>query len=118
MAKSSPGGRYTPKKSTDPKEAADEPGLPRHAGPPASDAGVTVSQPAYRNTGRYTPPIPRDVRESPPWVAYVMFTLLILGVLTIVCNYLNLLPGDASNWYLLLGLGFITGGFVTATHLH
>lgn len=48
----------------------------------------------------------------------LMFTLLGLGVLTIVCNYMNLLPGEANNWYLLLGLGFITAGFFTATSYH
>ena len=52
------------------------------------------------------------------WVPILMFTLLGLGVVTIVLNYVNLLPGDASNGYLLLGLGFITGGFITATYYH
>jgi hypothetical protein len=69
-------------------------------------------------TGRYTPPIPREQRVSPMWVPVLMFTLLGLGVVTIVANYLNLLPGDADNKYLLLGLGFITGGFITATNFH
>ena len=68
--------------------------------------------------GRYTPPIPREERISPTWVPVLMFTLLGLGVLTIVCNYLNLLPGDADNKYLLLGLVFITAGFITATNFH
>ena len=53
-----------------------------------------------------------------PKVPILMFTLLGLGVITIVLNYMNLLPGDASNGYLLLGLGFITGGFITATYYH
>ena len=78
--------------------------------PPKVDAGVA--------SGRYTPPIPREQKVSPIWVPILMFTLLALGVLTIVLNYMNLLPGDASNGYLLLGLGFITGGFVTATYYH
>ena len=47
-----------------------------------------------------------------------MFALLGLGVLVIILNYLNLLPGDADNKYLLLGLAFITAGFVTATNFH
>ena len=37
------------------------------------------------------------------------------GVLIIVLNYLGLLPGEASNGYLFLGLGFITAGFLLAT---
>ncbi|MCU1372959.1 MAG: hypothetical protein JWO68_245 [Actinomycetia bacterium] len=69
-------------------------------------------------SGRYTPPIPREDKVSPMWVPVLMFTLLTIGVLVIVLNYVNLLPGDASNGYLLLGLLFITGGFVTATNYH
>jgi hypothetical protein len=82
------GGRTTPKTT---------------AGPPASS--------------RYTPPIPRSQKVSPRWVPVLMFTLLIAGVLVIVANYLDLL-GDASNTKLLLGLGLITGGFITATNYH
>lgn len=74
------------------------------------------SQPSQ---GRYTPPIPRSQKVSPPWVPALMFTLLGLGALVIVLNYVNLLPGpDPSNWYLLLGLGLITAGFATATQYH
>ncbi len=69
-------------------------------------------------SGRYTPPIPREQRVSPTWVPVLMFALLGLGVLVIILNYLNLLPGDADNKYLLLGLAFITAGFVTATNFH
>jgi hypothetical protein len=69
--------------------------------------------------GRYTPPVPKYEKVSPPWVPALMFTLLILGGLVIVLNYMNLLPGEeSSNWYLLLGLGLITGGFATATQYH
>ena len=71
-----------------------------------------------RGTGRYTPPIPRTQRVSPRWVPVLILTLLILGVLVIVINYLGILPGGASNWYLLLGLALIVGGFVTATNYH
>ena len=68
--------------------------------------------------GRYTPPIPKEQKVSPVWVPVLMFALLGLGVLVIVLNYLDLLPGDASNGYLLVGLGLITGGFVVATNYH
>jgi hypothetical protein len=51
-------------------------------------------------------------------VPVLMFGCLGLGVLVIILNYLNLLPGDASNGYLLVGLALITVGFVTATQLH
>ena len=44
-----------------------------------------------------------------------MLSLLVVGMLVIICNYLGLLPGEASNGYLFLGLGFITVGFLVAT---
>ncbi len=65
--------------------------------------------------GRYTPPVPKEYKESSRWVPVLLLTFLVLGMLTIVCNYLGLLPGGASNGYLLLGLGLITLGFITAT---
>ena len=67
------------------------------------------------SSGRYTPPVPKQQRVSPTWVPVLMFTLLIAGVLVVIANYMSLLPGEASNLYLFLGLGFITGGFITAT---
>ena len=78
--------------------------------PPKVDAGVA--------SGRYTPPIPREQKVSPWWVPALMFAFLGLGVLVIVLNYVGLLPGDTSNGYLLLGLGLITLGFITATNYH
>ncbi len=66
-------------------------------------------------SGRYTPPIPKSQKSSPWWVAVLMLGLLIAGMLVIVCNYLDLLPGGANNGYLFLGLGLITVGFLVAT---
>lgn len=65
--------------------------------------------------GRYTPPVPRDVKVSPPWVPVLMLAFLALGMIVIVVNYLGVLPGGADNKYLLLGLVLITAGFITAT---
>ena len=70
------------------------------------------------SSGRYTPPIPREVKVSPPWVPVLMGALLLLGALLIILNYLELLPGGANNAYLLVGLALITGGFITATQWH
>jgi len=68
---------------------------------------------------RYTPPVPKSVKVSSIWVPIVMFTALGLGMLIILANYVDLLPGDGpNNYYLLLGLGLITVGFITATRLH
>ena len=91
-------GRVTPK------------GGGSRSAPPPIDAGIA--------SGRYTPPIPREQKVSPIWVPILMFTLLGVGVLVIILNYVGLLPGDTKNAYLLLGLGFITAGFITATNYH
>lgn len=66
---------------------------------------------------RYTPPTAHyEDLPSPTWVPVLMFALFALGMLTIFLNYVAiLLPGSTSNWYLLLGLGFILGGIITAT---
>ncbi len=67
---------------------------------------------------RYTPPIPREQKVSPRWVPVLMFFFLLSGAAVILLNYLGLLPGDADNRFLLIGLALITGGFVTATRYH
>ena len=69
-------------------------------------------------SGRYTAPKPRTEHHSPFWVPVIMSTMFLTGLAVIVLNYLNLLPGDTSNTYLLVGLGLITGGFVVATNYH
>ena len=64
-------------------------------------------------SGRYTAPVPTYKKSSPMWVPILMFALWGLGFLVIIGNYL---AGDsASNWYLLIGLGLILGGILTAT---
>jgi len=74
--------------------------------------GGTAATPS----ARYTPPVTRKQdMPSPMWVPVLMFTMWILGMLSIILNYLGLLPGGTSNWYLLLGLGFILAGIITAT---
>ncbi len=83
------GGRVTPK------------GGPQASKPPPSS--------------RYTPPIPQSFKVSPRWVPILMFALLGLGLVIIFCNYLGVLPGGTKNSYLLVGLGAILGGIMTAT---
>lgn len=51
---------------------------------------------------------------SPWWVPALMFALLILGAVLIVANYAGAF-GDPSNVRLVLGLGLILGGIITAT---
>jgi hypothetical protein len=64
---------------------------------------------------RYTPPPQKKAPPSKLWVPVVMSTLLLVGLLVVLTNYLGALPGEQENRYLLLGLGLITGGFVLAT---
>ncbi len=68
-------------------------------------------------SGRYTPPTPKEWRESPKWIPVLMFAFLGLGALLIIINYTPLMDkvGGSSNWYLLAGLGLVTAGFITAT---
>jgi hypothetical protein len=68
-------------------------------------------------TGRYTPPIPKNVRRSPAWYGVLVLALLVVGVLLIVVNYLAHLPGvsHGSAWGLVVGLVLIFAGFLLAT---
>jgi len=50
---------------------------------------------------------------SPWWVPAIMFGLLILGALVIMANYM--IGDQASNTRLVIGLGLILGGIITAT---
>jgi hypothetical protein len=93
----------------------------RRLGKKAGGGRVTAAKPGRVTpspSGRYTPPIPRDVKVSPRWVPVVMGAMLLLGATVIILNYIELLPGSASNGYLLVGLALITGGFITATQWH
>ena len=53
---------------------------------------------------------------SPRWYTVLMSALMIIGVLLIVLNYLTLLPGSVSRWYLWSGLGLIGVGFLMTTN--
>ena len=50
------------------------------------------------------------------WYVITMFSLMSIGVLLIVLNYLTLLPGSVSRWYLWSGLALIGGGFLMTTN--
>lgn len=103
-----PRSERTGPKSTGPK-SNERPGKARTAARPGTGR-VTP-----KGSGRYTPPTPREVKVSPRWVPVLMFSLLIVGMVVIIANYLEVLPGDAKNEYLFVGLGLITAGFITAT---
>jgi Cell division protein CrgA len=100
-------GRVTPK-------GAKATGLPRAAAPPPIDDDRHAHH-SRQPSSRYTPPTPKELKISPPWVPVLMFTLLGAGALMIILNYLELLPSATSNWYLIGGLGLILAGIITAT---
>lgn len=66
-------------------------------------------------SGRYTAPTPISYRRSPWWVPTLMLVFFGGGLLMIVLNYISLLPGAPSNWYLIGGLGAMICGFATST---
>ena len=96
-------GRFTPKKGTKVKVET-----------------VEEKRPSYQASGRYTAPTVHtaaELHETKPWVPYAMFAFLIVGLVLIIGNYLEILPGSSDGKYLLGGLLCITGGFATATQL-
>lgn len=80
--------------------------------PPKAKAGADAA-------GRYTAPSDRAKKgPSPRWVPILMFALWGLGLLLIILNYMEVLPGsdpDGNGWYLVAGLGSILGGIMVAT---
>ena len=64
---------------------------------------------------RYTPPPPKKKESSPLWFGVAITTFLLVGLVIVVTNYIGLLPGEAENRYLILGLVLISTGFMMAT---
>ncbi len=81
---------------------------------PRASAGRTTPVSSSNRSGRYTAPGSAvKIKPSGRWVPYTVFTLLGLGLLTIIVNYLR--DDAASNWVIFLGLGFILSGIMVAT---
>jgi hypothetical protein len=89
-------------------------------GADAAPASASKARDAKKTASVVTkaPPVtPQQVYAkgpSPWYVPAIMFGLLIVGALIIMSNYMGVF-GDASNIRLVIGLGFILGGIVTAT---
>jgi hypothetical protein len=106
-----------PRKTKDaPGRVTPKGGTAKRGGP----AGRGGPSPAGTTSGRYTAPIPNEYRSSPWWVPVLILVFFGLGILVILLNYLpiHVLPGQPSNWYLFIGLGFIVAGFISATRYH
>jgi hypothetical protein len=82
---------------------------------PASGSGGVGRYTSAEVSGRYTRPTPKNVRRSAKWFGPSILFLMIFGVLTILLNYLTVLPGAVSVWYLVAGLVIIFVAFMMAT---
>jgi hypothetical protein len=65
--------------------------------------------------GRVTKRRPVNADHSPHWYGWLLIDLLIFGMLVITLNYMQVLPGSTSAWYLALGLVSMFTGFYLAT---
>ncbi|MGA7836132.1 MAG: cell division protein CrgA [Acidimicrobiales bacterium] len=65
--------------------------------------------------GRVTKPRPRSADHSPRWFGWLILGLLLFGIVVITLNYLSVLPGSTSAWYLAVGLVAMFSGFYLAT---
>jgi hypothetical protein len=81
-----------------------------------------VPKSRIRRKADFTPPATRTSASSGlprRWVAPVMVTLLVLGLLWIVVYYITEaslpLMSALGGWNLVIGMGLITVGFITAT---
>ncbi len=100
-------------------EEADRDKRPGHAARRAGYGRRSATPPKSRDVNkRYTAPIPKSVRHSPPWFGPVLLALLVVGLLLIVGNYVGIMPGGTSNWYLIGGLVGIVVGAMMATQYH
>ncbi|MEZ5321334.1 MAG: cell division protein CrgA [Microthrixaceae bacterium] len=118
--------------STQPETQGDTPDVSDAAEETSSGSARTVTskrvtpkgtrpgdRPHGTKPGRYTAPKPVDKYDlpSPMWVPVTMFSLFGVGLLAIILNYANSLPGAPSNWYLMGGLLAILFGIITSTQL-
>lgn len=103
------GGRVTPS-GTRPGEAGPTASGP--ATPKRTSGGTTSGSARVGESSRYTPPVPKSVKESPPWVPVLMLGLLVVGGVVIMLRYLVFTD---SNWPTVVGLVCILGGLYTAT---
>jgi len=85
----------------------------------------TGSKKAAKRVGRYVDPqssgrITKKPEvhagdHSPAWFGWLLMDLMLFGVIVITLNYLQVLPGSTSSWYLVLGLVSLFGAFYLAT---
>ncbi len=83
-----------------------------------SAKGRTTEGPKSVQSNRYTPPIPKNVKTSPRWMGITIILLFLLGVLVVILNYADLLPGGVNNLWLVAAIAAIFAGLILATRYH
>jgi hypothetical protein len=83
-----------------------------------SAGGRTTETPKSVQSNRYTPPIPKNVKTSPRWMGITIIVLFLLGVLVVILNYADLLPGGVNNLWLVAAIAAIFAGLILATRYH
>jgi Cell division protein CrgA len=69
-------------------------------------------------SNRYTPPIDRSAKVSPRWLGILIIVMFLLGVLVVILNYADVLPGGVNNLWLVAAIAFIFAGLLLATRYH
>ena len=64
------------------------------------------------------PPVHHEEKVSPTWYVALMFSLMAIGVLVIILNYIGAVPGGQKSIYLYSGLGAIAVGFLMTLDYH
>ena len=79
---------------------------------PKKSVGRYVSPEAR---GKVTKRRPKSDDHSPRWFGWLILGLMVFGIVVITLNYLSVLPGSTSAWYLAVGLVAMFSGFYLAT---
>ena len=109
MASSNNGSKRTTKKGPSSSRGTKP---TRHVG---SNTGRYLSA---HERGRYTPPVPKSTHHSPAWFGPTIIALFLLGLLLLILNYVGVMPGGTSAWYIVAGVFVIFLGFAATLRYH
>jgi len=83
-----------------------------------SSGGRTTAPNRSVQSARYTPPVPKNVKTSSRWLGITILALFLVGVLVVILDYADLLPGGVSNIWLVAAIAVIFAGLILATRYH
>jgi hypothetical protein len=81
-------------------------------------SGRTTESPKSIQSARYTAPVSKSVKTSPRWMGISILALFLVGVLIVILNYADLLPGGVNNLWLIAAIAAIFAGLLLATRYH